>query len=178
MPASPAQEALRHIFLNPVMPIMMIGMGYMLFLVTRAATARAVLSVSDGQVIPVKATFAGVRIGPSGIAVASNNASPLFIIRPEGIEYRVLRRQKRAWADIELIDVRTTWRTVNIEMQFRGALLTFAANVGDAQAAHRALALVPAGTPMTARASAIRAVGPEHAMAGDAHGQEGNRSPP
>jgi hypothetical protein len=159
MSQSSTQEALADIFLNPVMPVMMIGMGYMLFLVARAATARRIVSVPDGEVIPLKATFAGMRGLPSNVALATNNASPLLIIRSTGIEYRVMRLTKRSFEDIDMVDVRTAWRTVNIEMQFRDQLLTFAGNVGTEEVAQRALSLFPAKTPMTTKAYAMRLAG-------------------
>jgi hypothetical protein len=48
---------------------------------------------------------------------------------------------------------------VNIEMQFRGKLLTFAGNVGTEEAAQRALSLFPAKTPRTTKAYAMRLAG-------------------
>ena len=154
-------EIASDILLNPVQLIMLPAMLYMLFLVIRAGTARTPPSVGGvtpdgGKVIPVKATFAGLRGLSQWVAVASNNASPYLIVGQSGIEYRVIKQHKRPFVDIEQVDVRTAWRTVNIEILFRGAALTFAANVGTEDAARAALALFPASTPMTSRARAIR----------------------
>jgi hypothetical protein len=152
-----AGEIAMGIILQPLPLIMMALMFYMLFMVTRAATARdggnfGGVTLDGGKVISVKATFAGVRGMPGLFAVATNNASPLFAIGPAGIEYRVIRKHKRAFADIEQVDIRTAWRTVNIEVLFRGEILTLAVNVGTEAAARSTLALFPATTPMTLRA--------------------------
>ncbi|WP_157222651.1 hypothetical protein [Novosphingobium sp. AP12] len=108
-----------------------------------------------GKVIPVLAAFAGVRGLPWWFALASNNANPSLVIFASGIRYRMIRRHERRFDDIARIEVRTVWKTVNIEMQFRGELLTFAVNVGTTAAAGAALALFPPAVDMSERAKAI-----------------------
>lgn len=135
-------------------------LGYMLFMVIRAATAggkdRTALS-QDSQVIPVTATFAGMRGLPYPVAIATNNASPLFAVSPRGIEYRVIRKRARSFADIERIDVRKSWRTVNVEFLFRGELLTLTVNAGTDAVARTILRSIPESVPLTAQAAILRA---------------------
>lgn len=157
----PSAEIAADIFLNPGMFVMIGILGYMLFTVTRAATAggkdRAAVLSQHSQVIPVTATFAGVRGLPSQIAIASNNARPLFAVGPEGIEYRVIRKSKRSFADIERIDVRKSWRTVNIEFLFRGEMLILIVNAGTDPVARTILQSIPDSVPMTPQAAIVRA---------------------
>jgi hypothetical protein len=107
-----AAETAMSILLQPLPLIMMALMFYMLFMVIRAATARdgsnlGGVTPDGGKVISVKATFAGVRGMPGLFAVASSNANPLFAIRSAGLEYPIIRKHRRAFAEIEQVDVRT-----------------------------------------------------------------------
>lgn len=108
-----------------------------------------------GKVIPVIAAFAGVRGLPWWFALASNNANPSLVIFAYGIKYRMIRKYDRRFDEITRIEVRTAWKTVNIEMQFHGDLLTFAVNIGTIAAARSALALFPPRINMSERAKAI-----------------------
>jgi hypothetical protein len=107
--------------------------------------------------IPLMASFAGVRGLPWWFAVATNNARPLLEILPSGLRYRVIRKRERSFSEIERVDVRTFWQTVNIDIAFRGALLTMVGNVGTLEQARAAVALFPPGVPLTARARAVLA---------------------
>jgi hypothetical protein len=102
--------------------------------------------------VPVVAAFAGVKGMPWWFAVASNNANPSLVIFSSGIRYRMIRKNERRFDEIERVELRTTWKTVNIEMHFRGELLTFAVNVGTRAAARAALALFPATVAMSDQA--------------------------
>ena len=160
MSRSPAQIA-ADIFLNPMSIVMIGGMATMLVMVIRTATTRRPYAengvLPDGRrLIPAMATFCGIKGLAAPIAIATNSASPLFIIGEDGIEYRVIRRHRRAFTQIEMVDVRTAWKTVNIEVHFRGEALTLAVNVGTELTAGSALALFPASVPMTAKVLALR----------------------
>jgi hypothetical protein len=160
MSRPPAQIA-ADILLNPPMIIMMGGMFTMLFMVIKAATARNPYAengvLPDGRrLIPAMATFTGIKGIRAPIAIATNSASPLLIIGEDGIEYRVIRKHRRPFTRIEMVDVRSGWKTVNLEVQFRGDVLTLAVNVGTELTARSALALFPSSVPMTAKALAIR----------------------
>lgn len=115
------------------------------------------VGVDGGRSIPLMASFAGVRGMPWWFAVATNNARPLLEILRSGLRYRVIRKRERSFAEIERVDVRTFWKTVNLDIAFRGDLLTLAANVGTLERAREALALFPPGVPMTPRAQAVLA---------------------
>ena len=110
-----------------------------------------------GKTIPVMAAFAGVKGMPWWFAIASNNANPSLVIFSSGIRYRMIKKRERRFEEIERIEVRTAWKTVNIEMHFRGEMLTFAVNVGTLPAAQAALVLFPATVPMSDRARAVLA---------------------
>lgn len=164
MSRPPAQIA-ADILLNPMSIVMLGGMATMLVMVIRTATARTPYAengmLPDGRrLIPAVATFCGIKGLAAPIAIATNSASPLFIVGDEGIEYRVIRRHRRSFTQIELVDVRTAWKTVNIEVQFRGEPLTLAVNVGTELSAQAALALFPSSVPMTAKALALRGTVP------------------
>lgn len=126
-----------------------------------SAVARGDLSVrpDGGTTFPLMASFAGVRGLPWWFAVATNNARPLLEILPSGLRYRVIRKRERAFSEIERVDVRTFWQTVNIDIAFRGELLTMVGNVGTLEHAKAALALLPPSVPLTARARVVLAGG-------------------
>lgn len=110
-----------------------------------------------GTAVPVLAAFAGVKGMPWWFAVASNNANPSLIIFSSGIRYRMIRKNERRFDEIERVELRTAWKTVNIEMHFRGERLTFAVNVGTTAAARAALALFPATVVLSDQAKSVLA---------------------
>jgi hypothetical protein len=69
----------------------------------------------------------------------------------------MIRRHERRFDEIARIEIRTAWKTVNIERQFHGELLTFAVNVGTDAAAGAASALFSPAIDMSDRAKAILA---------------------
>lgn len=151
--------------LGALLPLALISaVGYALYRSSRARFARAAHGVIDvaaegGKAIPVIAAFTGIRGLPWWFAVASNNAAPSLVILPSGVRYRVIRTHERPFSDIERIDVRTAWATVNIEMRFRGEALTLMANVGTKKLAKATLELLPATIALTPRARATLADG-------------------
>jgi len=148
-----------------LLPLTLIGaVGYAVYRSARARYARAGRGVIDlaadgGRAIPVIAAFVGIRGLPWWFAVASNNAAPSLVILPSGVRYRVIRTHERPFSDIERVDVRSAWATVNIEMRFRGDALTLMANVGTKELARATLELLPATIALTPRARAILAGG-------------------
>ena len=124
----------------------------------QAIVANITMDQTGGAHIPVLATFSGVRGLPWWYAVATNNAKPSLVITPTGIDFRVVRRDRRSWKDIEGIDVRQAPGTVNLDVTFRGALLTFSANLGSVPLAAHVLSLIPAPVPLSDRAIAIKTV--------------------
>lgn len=157
----PPGEIAAHILLNPGTAVMLGIAGFMLFTGIKAATSgrrdRASARLSKGAIVfPLAATFAGVRRLPSLVAIASNNARPLFAMSAKGIEYRVIRRRNRSFADIEHVDVRTSWKTVNIEFLFRGEMLTFAVNAGNDATARTILQSMPESISMGQQAAVLR----------------------
>lgn len=110
-----------------------------------------------GTTVAVLAAFAGIKGLPWWFAIASNNANPSLAILSSGIRYRMIRRHERRFADIERVELRTAWKTVNVEMHFRGELLTFSVNVGTVAAARAALALFPKTVAMSDQARFVLA---------------------
>lgn len=149
--------------LGGLLPLTLIGaIGYALYRSARARYARAGRSVIDrvadgGRAIPVIAAFIGIRGLPWWFAVSSNNAAPSLIILPSGVRYRVIKLRERPFSDIERIDVRTAWATVNIELRFHSEALTLMANVGTQKLARATLELLPKNIALTPRARAILA---------------------
>lgn len=120
-----------------------------------AIVENIVIGADGAATIPVLATFTGVRGLPWWYGVATNNAKPLLMIAKDGIHFRVIRLQRRPYADIECVDIRIATGTVNLDITFRGALLTFAANLGAVPLAEHVLAMLPEGTPLSGRATAL-----------------------
>ncbi len=104
----------------------------------------------------VLATFTGVRGLPWWYGIAANNASPLLVIEPDAIRFRVVRRQRRPFAEIACVDVRQAPGTVNLDIDFHGSILTFAANVGTRELAAHVIASLPPGVPLSSRAQALK----------------------
>jgi hypothetical protein len=114
----------------------------------------------EGTMVPVLAAFAGVKGMPWWFAVASNNANPSLVIFSSGIRYRMIRKNERRFDEIERVELRAAWKTVNIEMHFRGERLTFAVNVGTTAAARAVLALFPDTVVMSDQAKSVLAGSP------------------
>jgi hypothetical protein len=136
------------------------AVGYLLYRLAKGRYARAAAGVTEtdengGKVVPVVAAFLGVRGLPWWFAVASNNANPTLVVLPTSLRYRVIGLRERPFSAIEQIDVRTAWKTVNIEIRFHGTWLTLAFNVGATDLARQVLALLPASAPMTSRAQSL-----------------------
>jgi len=125
----------------------------------RATTANIAVDENGAATIPVLATFAGVRGLPWWYGIATNNAKPLLVIEPAGIRFRVIRAQRRLFSEIACVDVRQATGTVNLELAFHGALLTFSANLGNVPLAAHVLRMLPASVPLSARAQQIRSSG-------------------
>jgi hypothetical protein len=121
-----------------------------------AIVANITTDQTGGAHIPVLATFSGVRGLPWWYAVATNNAKPSLVITPSGIDFRVVRHHRRSWDDIERVDVRQAPGTVNLDVTFRGTLLTFSANLGAVPLAAHVLSLIPVFVPLSDRAVAIK----------------------
>ena len=96
------------------------------------------------MVVPVLATFTGVRGLPSLVAIASNSLNPRLVIRPDGLDYRVTAARSVALDDIASVRIQTAPGTVNLVFTFVGGAFDFAANVGDVAVAQAVLAAYPA----------------------------------
>jgi len=110
------------------------------------------VSLDEWTAIRVAAAFSGLRFLPWWLGTASNSANPVLEIGPRGIRYRVLRLRQVGFEDIEEVDLRTAWRTVNLCFGFRDRMATFAANVRHGDEAIRALALLQGRVPFSDRA--------------------------
>jgi ribulose-5-phosphate 4-epimerase/fuculose-1-phosphate aldolase len=122
----------------------------------RATIGNIVVDATGAATIPVLATFTGVSGLPWWYGIATNNAKPLFVIERNGIRFRVIRAQSRRFSDIACVDVRQAAGTVNLEIAFHEALLTFSANLGAVPLASHVLRLFPPTVALSARAAAIR----------------------
>lgn len=103
--------------------------------------------------VPVVATFVGVRGVPT-LALAHNNAAPLLRLDEDGLAYRVLRKRRRAYAEIARVDYVKSALGRMLELTFASRLFTFVANVADDASAARCIArLQAAGCPLSDRAA-------------------------
>lgn len=82
----------------------------------------------DGVPIPILATFVGLR-GVPLLSLGHNSLRPIFRLYPDAIETRVYRKRRRPYSEIERVHVVTAPWTRNVEIDWRGSVLTFAANV-------------------------------------------------
>lgn len=124
----------------------------------KAPRAGAALLAIKGGAVPVVATFTGLR-GLPWVALATNSLNPVLRIESEQLVYRVLRQRERPFADIRQVDVREAYGTFNLIFEFHDARRTFVANVGTAARGAQALAQLPPGVPLSARAQAAAADG-------------------
>lgn len=90
--------------------------------------ANVVVDGAGASIIPVLATFTGVRGLPWWYGIAINNAKPLLVIESGAVRVRVIREQRRGFDEIACVDVRQATGTVNLELSFHGSPLTFAAS--------------------------------------------------
>lgn len=96
---------------------------------------------------------------PWWYVVATNNAKPLLVIERDAVRFRVIREQRRPFADIACADVRQAPGTVNLDLAFHGSPITFSANLGAVPLAAHVLSLLPASVPLSVRAAAVKAAG-------------------
>ncbi len=123
----------------------------------RAESSSRAETLKSGEV-RVLATFTGLR-GLPWIALASNNLNPVFSIERQQLVFRVIRRHRRAYADLLEVDVREAYGTFNLIFSFRDTPLTFVANVETAARGAQALAQLPSGVQFSGRArSALQAL--------------------
>lgn len=123
----------------------------------QATVANIVTDAAGATTVPVLVTYTGLRGLPWWYAIAMNNAKPLLVVESDGICFRVIRRQRRAFSGIACVDVRQGPGTVNLDFTFHGSVFTFAANVGSVALAAHVIALLPPGIPRSLRAQAVGA---------------------
>jgi hypothetical protein len=83
----------------------------------------------NGYTIPLVASFLSFKKAPLYIALAHNNAFPLFILFHDHIEYRVLLKKSKYYHEIEYIDIRESVLTENIVIAFKDSHFTFSGNL-------------------------------------------------
>lgn len=105
--------------------------------------------------IPVFATFTGLSVAPSWLALATNSLNPHVAIGAQGLEYRVLGLRTAPFDTIKSVDVMTGPGTVNLCFTFTDGLFTLAGNVGDEASAVQALRLLPKSIARGAEAAAL-----------------------
>ncbi|MGK9236679.1 hypothetical protein KXS07_32810 [Inquilinus limosus] len=136
----------------------------------RRVAARRPVAGPDGSVdIPLAAGFRGIR-GIPWIAVSHSDVGPRLRLHPDGIEFKVVRTERRAYSEVSSVDIRTAVATVNVVIEFRTSLRSFAGNVASLATAAEAVDILAAkGCPVTPRAEAVRRshrAGPPPADAG------------
>lgn len=122
----------------------------------RATVTNVTTGAAGEASIPVLVTFTGVRGLPWWYGIAMNNAAPILVIEPDGLRFRVIRPQRRSFAEIACVDVHQAWRTVNLDFTFHGSAFTFAANVGTVALAAHVIASLPSGVPLSPSAQALK----------------------
>jgi hypothetical protein len=154
-------EIVRFLLIVPLQLLVFFGLPYLVWRrLKRGRPATNPLPIvadeAGGRVIPVVATFVGIR-GLPWIALATNSLGPRLTITPTGMTFRVLRTQARAFSDIEQVDVRTFGSTVALSFVFKGTPFTFDANVGSVVLAVSTLTLIPKSVARSDRAAALAA---------------------
>ena len=85
---------------------------------------------AEGVAVPVRATFLGLA-GVPVLALAKNNLSARLRLSPEEVEVKVFRTLRRPYSRIRRVDVQSFWATRNVELVWRGSVVSFTANVRD-----------------------------------------------
>ena len=63
------------------------------------------------------------------LSLGKNNLSAVLRLFPDEIECKVLSTRRRAYSEIQRIEVQTAWATRNVEFVWHGSIVTFTANV-------------------------------------------------
>lgn len=83
-----------------------------------------------GVSVPLLATFAGLARVPL-LSLGKNNLSALLRLYPEEVEFKVLRTLRRPYSRIRRVEVQSLWATRNVELVWRGSIVSFTANIRD-----------------------------------------------
>jgi hypothetical protein len=82
-----------------------------------------------GFSIPLRASFLVFKGAPL-LGVAANNAAPGLVLFDDGVEFRVITRQRRRYEELERVDVRQKFGTRNIILHWRRSFFAFSGNLG------------------------------------------------
>lgn len=129
-----------------------------LFFLRRKLNARATpltVRADGGVAVPLIAAFGGWK-GIPWITTTQSNIAPLLVLHETDIEYRIVRLKRRAYTDISNVDVRTAIGTVNVVLEFRDSIKSFAGNTANRDNARNALNMLASkGCPLSTRAQAF-----------------------
>jgi hypothetical protein len=64
------------------------------------------------------------------LGVATNNAAPRLALFDDGVEFRVITRQRRRYEDLERVDARQKFGTQNLILHWRHNFFAFSGNLG------------------------------------------------
>ena len=84
----------------------------------------------EGVSVPVLATFLGLA-GVPILALAKNNLSARLRLYPEEVEFKVFRALRRPYSAIRRVDAQSFWATRNVELVWRGSVVSVSANIRD-----------------------------------------------
>lgn len=62
-------------------------------------------------------------------AAASNSAFPKLRFFETEVEFQVMRKHRRAWSDVELVDAQSGWTAHYLTLDFQGTSWNFTANI-------------------------------------------------
>ena len=106
--------------------------------------------------VELKAAFSGATWLPSWVALSSSNLAPHLILGEDGIDHKVIRRDRRGYKEVVAVDFRKGLGTRNVSLRFGTTSRTFTGNVVNDDQARLALAFLRAkGCPLTSRAIAF-----------------------
>ncbi len=85
---------------------------------------------AEGVSVPLLASFAGLA-GVPLLSLAKNNLSARLRLYPDEVELKVLRTLRRPYSRIRRVEVQSFWATRNVELVWRGSMISFTANIRD-----------------------------------------------
>ena len=82
----------------------------------------------EGVPVPLLASFLGLA-GVPLLALAKNNLSARLRLYPDRVETKVFRTLERPYSAIRRVGTQTTLATRNVELVWRGSVVSFTANI-------------------------------------------------
>lgn len=105
----------------------------------RASSSQLIPTKDNGDInIPLVAAFAGWKAIP-WLTWLHSDISPMLLLQKHHVTYKVVRKHRHAYHDIDYVDFRQALATTNIILVFKGKWSTFSGNTANINLAAQAL---------------------------------------